>query len=76
MYPEETFDPENPPSCIFLPETAIMNKMIGAVARTQDNKDLLYSKFSDMEPPTPQWMIDEQVAKAERLAEEERILSS
>ena len=76
MYPEETWNPNQPPSCIFMPDTALFNKMIETVARTPENKELLYAKFSDMEPPIPQWMIDDDMAKQERIAEENRILSS
>ena len=47
LYPEKCFDPKKPPTCIFVPDTPTLNKLIEAVARTPDNKDLLYAKFSD-----------------------------
>lgn len=58
VYPQETFDEANAPDCIFLPEPAMFNKMIEAVAKHSENRDQLYAKFSDMEPQKPQWMID------------------
>ena len=58
LYPESCFNPEQAPTCIFVPDTPILNKLIEAVARTPDDKDLLYSKFSDMEQPRPQWLIE------------------
>ena len=64
IYPEDTYDPLKPPSCVFVPDTAVLNKLIEAVARTPDNKDLLYAKFSDQKQPRPQWMIDYDLEKA------------
>lgn len=43
LYPEQCYsDPKKPPSCIFVPETQILNKMIETVARTPNNKTLLF----------------------------------
>ena len=64
IYPMTTFDPEKPPSCIFVPEQDIMFKMIETVARNQKNKDMLYAKFSDMQHRKPQWLIDLEAEKA------------
>ena len=58
VYPEECFDDKKAPSCIFVPEAAMFNKMIEAVAKHSENRDTLYAKFSDMEPQKPQWMIE------------------
>ena len=49
----ETFNKVKPPACVFVPETAVLNKLIEAVARTPGNKDLLYAKFGDQEQPRP-----------------------
>ena len=49
MYPKDTFDPKKPPSCIFVPETAIMNKMIVTVAQNSEDIGWLLAKFGDME---------------------------
>ena len=53
LYPMETFNKKKPPACVFVPETAVLNKLIEAVARTPGNKELLYAKFGDQEQPKP-----------------------
>ena len=55
IYPAECYDPEQkkPPSCLFVPEPALMNKMIEAAARYHDNVPMLYAKFNTMEMPMP-----------------------
>ena len=50
--------------------------MIEVVARNATDKDVLYSKFSDMEPTKPQWMIDQDEENAAKEAHEKRILRS
>ena len=59
VYPSECFADDKPPRCIFVPETAIFNKMIETVAKHSENRHILYAKFSDMDQPKPQWMIDQ-----------------
>ena len=66
----------SPPSCIFLPEPAIFNKMIETVAKTQGDFNLLLAKFSDMEQPRPQWMIDYEEEQEKRQAEDNHNLNS
>ena len=70
IYPEETFDQEKPPACIFVPEVPILNKMIETVAKHSGNKVHLYAKFSDMKQPKPQWLIEvqEEEKRKEELA--------
>ena len=46
VYPEELMNPDKPPACIFVPSTAILNKMIEAAAK-HTNKHLLLARFSD-----------------------------
>ena len=49
VYPSECFSDKDPPSCIFVPDTALFNKLIETVAKHTGNKHALYAKFSDME---------------------------
>ena len=58
------FSPTKPPNCVFMPETALFNKIIETVARNGDNMNLVFAKFSDFELPKPQWMIDQDREKA------------
>lgn len=46
VYPENLMVEEKPPACIFVPSTAILNKMIEAAAK-HTNKHILLSKFND-----------------------------
>jgi len=48
--------------------------MIEAVAKYRNDPLILYSKFSDMEMPKPQWMLDEDQEKLDRQLEERRML--
>ena len=73
LYPKDTYDPKNPPRCVFVPEQAIMHKMINAVAMYMDDIPVLYSKFGYLEQPKPQWMIEQEKIVLERMKEEARI---
>ena len=58
MLDEEVFDKRSPPNIIFLPDEALMNKLIEHVATHSDDTNTLLIKFCDFLPPKPQWMID------------------
>ena len=55
VYPEETYfeDDDRPPICIFVPETALLNKMLEACAKNSHNVELLFSKFNCLDMPKP-----------------------
>ena len=78
IYPAHLNDPNplNSPPCVFVPDTAILNKMIEVVARNIMDKNVLYSKFSDMEPAKPQWMIELNEEKLAQEALEKKILNT
>ena len=65
LYPEECWDPEKPPSCIFVPDEPTLNKLIETVARNPGDQEKLNAKFGFMEYPRPQWMLDLDMEKAE-----------
>lgn len=71
IYPESSFDPKRPPPCIFVPEPALFNKMIEAVAKNSDLTQLL-SKFADFKPPKPEWLRLEQEKKSSMMATVDR----
>lgn len=62
IYPESSFNPNKPPPCIFVPEPALFNKMIEAVAKSTNLKQLM-GKFADFKPPKPQWLLEEEEKK-------------
>ena len=61
LYPETCFSKTKPPPCIFIPDEAVFNKMIEAVAKGQENMDRVMNKFNDYLPPKPQWLIDQEL---------------
>ena len=67
IYPEDTFDPKKPPACIFVPEPALMNRMIETTAKNTNELAWLYAKFGDMEQPKPQWLIEQEELKFRHL---------
>ena len=76
VYPEETYfeDDDRPPICIFVPETALLNKMLEACAKNSHNVELLFSKFNCLDMPKPQWLLDEEMAKKLEKEREKKIL--
>ena len=42
VYPEDLFDPEKPPTCIFVPELPIWIKLIETVAKNPGSKEQIY----------------------------------
>lgn len=57
IYPEESYDAEKPPACIFVPDIPTLTKMIETLAKTKNHK-LLMSKYCDFKPPKPKWLLD------------------
>ena len=78
VYPEETYfeDDSRPPICIFVPETALMNKMLEATAKNSHNMELLLSKFNCLDMPKPQWLQDQEQAIRLEKDREKKILKS
>lgn len=74
LYPETCFSKTKPPPCIFIPDEAVFNKMIEAVAKGQENMDRVLTKFNDYLLPKPQWLIEQEILVQERQATELRIL--
>lgn len=76
IYPAESYDPEDedPPVCIFVPEPNLMNKMIETCAKNPHDTQLINSKFSCLDQPKPQWLIDDQKMKSDRIKEEMKLL--
>lgn len=62
VYPLEAYEEndEAPPYCIFVPETTILNKMIETCAKYPNDPELIFSKFSCLDQPKPQWLLDEE----------------
>ena len=68
MYDQEVFSSTKPPNIIFVPDEALMNKLIENVATHTEDTDTLLIKFCDFLPPKPQWMVDiEEAREAERI---------
>ena len=53
---------------MFVPEDDLLNKMIRAVAESQDNMDQLFAKLNDYLPPKPEWLIEAEAKKALEMA--------
>ena len=55
VYPDDCYfeDDSRPPHCIFVPETAILTKMIETCAKNPNNLELLFSKFNCLDMPKP-----------------------
>ena len=69
IYPSELMENEElAPGCVFIPEEAMMKKMIETIAKGQDSlsREELYAKFSDFKAPKPQWLIEAENDKWKR----------
>ena len=62
VYPESAYDPEGqcPPSCIFVPETKLLKRMIETCALNHYDINLLFVKFSCLDQAKPQWLLEQE----------------
>ena len=56
MFHDETFDVRKAPNVIFVPDEAMLTRLIEALAKHPGQTDALFIKLCDFLPPKPQWM--------------------
>ena len=74
IYPANCYDDavSTPPTCIFVPEVQTLAKMIETVGKHSESIQTIFAKFNFFEQPKPQWLIEQEKIKKERMLREMR----